>query len=151
MVDFTELKLVDLYAEVERVNADGFNPEVSASVFRHPEAGPLTDDPGQDQGDEDQAEQALPLLEAVLSCLDQADVAPEHSLDGTQEPARVYLTCIQVLQDLGDGRVEQILERAVHFIDERAMRIAEPGLRQSFLQQVPGNAELRAAVGRLRV
>jgi predicted ATPase/DNA-binding SARP family transcriptional activator len=97
-----------------------------------------------------QAKEALALAEEVVSCLNREDVGPEHSLDGTQEPGRVYLTCYQILLAVGDRRPQDILEQAVRFLHHRASRVVESRLRQAFLSLPPGHAELLAEMGRQR-
>jgi hypothetical protein len=66
----------------------------------------------------------------------------ENSLDGTDEPFRVYLTCYRVLQATGDPRAEEILDRAHRLLRERASRIGDESLWRSFLENVAAHGEI---------
>jgi predicted ATPase len=79
--------------------------------------------------------QALTQVEEILRFLEVG------SLDGTDEPLRVYLSCIQVLQACHDPRAAKILETAHALLQERAGRIPEP-MRSSYLSQVNEHREL---------
>jgi tetratricopeptide (TPR) repeat protein len=68
-----------------------------------------------------------------------------HGTDGVEYPVRVYLTCVQALETLGDAtRAEDAFQQACALLMERADRIADPALRRSFLERVPCNRELIA-------
>lgn len=64
------------------------------------------------------------------------------TLDGVEEPLRVWLTCYQVLQEMGDSRVEEILENAHELLQKRASEIKDKSLRSTFLEKVPHHAEI---------
>jgi len=64
------------------------------------------------------------------------------SLDGTLEPARIYLTCYRVLKASDDGRAEHILEEAYRFLQERAAKISDEEERRSFLENVEEHSEI---------
>jgi predicted ATPase/class 3 adenylate cyclase len=64
------------------------------------------------------------------------------SLDGTDEPLRVYLYCCQALLALGDARAAALLAQAQELLKQRAANIADAAARQRFLEQVPWNREL---------
>jgi predicted ATPase/class 3 adenylate cyclase len=66
------------------------------------------------------------------------------SLNGTDEPIRIYLTCYYALKAADDPRAEKTLITAYNFLQERAERIQDDALRQSFMQNVPSNRELIA-------
>jgi predicted ATPase/DNA-binding SARP family transcriptional activator/class 3 adenylate cyclase len=57
----------------------------------------------------------------------------------------VHLTCCRVLAAAGDPRAEEVLGRAYHLLQERALKIADPDLRRSFVENVPSHHELIAA------
>jgi Asp-tRNA(Asn)/Glu-tRNA(Gln) amidotransferase C subunit len=61
--------------------------------------------------------QALTQVEEILSFLE------EGSLDGTDEPLRVYLTCIRTLRACHDPRADKVLETAHSLLQERAGKI----------------------------
>lgn len=68
----------------------------------------------------------------------------DGSLDGTDEPIRVYLTCYTVLKAARDPRTEKTLITAYNILQERAERIQDDGIRRSFLENVPAHRELIA-------
>jgi tetratricopeptide (TPR) repeat protein len=88
------------------------------------------------QGD---PEAALTLIEQSLTWLSI------HSLSGLEHPFRFYLTAYQVLQAAGQAEAaQQVLAEAHTLLQERAANIADEGLRQSFLENVPQNRALVA-------
>jgi predicted ATPase len=80
--------------------------------------------------------QALEHVEAILHHL------RAHTLDGTFEPFRVYLTCYRVLKANEDTRAEEELRTAYQLLQERAAGIEDDRLRHSFLEKVPSHREL---------
>jgi predicted ATPase/class 3 adenylate cyclase len=64
------------------------------------------------------------------------------TLDGTDEPLRVYLTCFRVLQAAGDGRAREILDTAHRQLQERAEKISDLDVRRNFLENVPYHREI---------
>lgn len=87
------------------------------------------------QGDLPQAHHAV---EEILRFLET------ESLDGADQPFRVYLTCVQVLQALQDSRAEPILNEALVLLRERADHIEDDRLRCSYLEEVAVHRELLA-------
>ncbi len=71
------------------------------------------------------------------------------SVDGAEEPLRIYLACYRALQASGDPRTANILATAQRMLAERAALITDPVLRQSYLENVPVHREL-ARAGRQR-
>ena len=90
--------------------------------------------------DEGDAESALLALAPVL-----AQVAGGGTLDGTEETRLIEWTCHRVLAAVGDPRAEAWLERAHDALQAQAGTIADPGLRQGFLQNFPYHREIVAA------
>jgi predicted ATPase len=74
--------------------------------------------------------EALALIEPVLAYLD------EHELAGMEEPFRVHLTCMQILQANADPRAGAVLARACDLLTERAARITDLHTRESYLHNV---------------
>ena len=72
------------------------------------------------------------------------------NLNGTDEPIRVYLTCYHSLKAANDPRAEKTLITAYNFLQERAERIQDHSLRQSFLDNVPSNRELMAEMNNVQ-
>jgi tetratricopeptide (TPR) repeat protein len=83
------------------------------------------------QGDHDQAQAHA---ETIVQYLEGGG-----SLNGAEEPLRIYLACYHVLHAAGDARAASLLETAHSQLQERAARIADPGQRRIFLQEVPWN------------
>ncbi|MCB0230589.1 MAG: hypothetical protein KDH90_15965, partial [Anaerolineae bacterium] len=50
--------------------------------------------------------------------------------------AAIYLTCYHVLQKANDQRAGDILAAGYAFVQDRATRISDPVLRQSFLENL---------------
>lgn len=68
------------------------------------------------------------------------------SLDGTEQPFRVYLTCIQVLGALGDQRAPTLLGHAVDDLLRRADAL-DAGERAHYLADVDWRADLLQLAG----
>jgi tetratricopeptide (TPR) repeat protein len=80
-----------------------------------------------------QPAQALEHVEEIL------DHLRAHTLDGTYEPFRIYMICLQVLQAHHDARAAKVLRSAYALLQERAAGIEDDGLRRSFLEGVPAH------------
>lgn len=71
--------------------------------------------------------------------------------DRIEYPVRVYLICYQVLQAYArelpaeQVRAQDVLQQGVALLQQRAAAIADRGLQQQFLDNVPFNRELMAA------
>ena len=85
---------------------------------------------------------ALPYVDEILDWL------TEHGVAGIEFPGQVYLSCYRVLAHLAQAqptdqpRALQILAAGYAFLQERAQRIQDVTLRQSFLQNLPFHREL---------
>jgi predicted ATPase/class 3 adenylate cyclase len=66
------------------------------------------------------------------------------TLQGTVEPAWVYLTCYQVLKDGHDPRANALLATAYTWLQERAAGIDNADQRRSFLEDIAAHRELVA-------
>jgi len=80
--------------------------------------------------------QARAQVEEILAYLKTG------TLDGTEEPFRVYLTCYQVLQANQDPRAREILTTAHTLLQEQAARITDEETRRSFLENLPYHREI---------
>ncbi|MBN1138646.1 MAG: tetratricopeptide repeat protein, partial [Anaerolineae bacterium] len=83
--------------------------------------------------------QALAHTERILNHLEGG------SLDGTDEPMHIYLTCYRALHAVHDLRAAEILETAHASLQERAAGIDDEGMRRSFLENVAAHREIVAA------
>lgn len=70
------------------------------------------------------------------------DFLEERTLDGTDEPMRVYLTCYQVLQANRDPRADVVLRAAHTLLMAHAQKIEDEAMRQSYLENVAANREI---------
>ncbi|MBX2998908.1 MAG: tetratricopeptide repeat protein [Caldilineaceae bacterium] len=98
----------------------------------------------------------LALLAVSHLALGQADLAYTyaqrtlHSLDacggeGPDFPHRDYLFCFRVMRALGhEEQARHALIRAYELLQQRAQRISDPTMRDSFLHAVVANAEILA-------
>jgi adenylate cyclase len=80
--------------------------------------------------------QALDQVEQILLYLKTG------TLDGTDEPLRVYLTCYQVLSAANDARATTILDAAYQLLVSRADQIVDGALRRSYLENVAAHAQI---------
>ncbi len=80
--------------------------------------------------------QAQAWVEEILGYL------ADHTLDGTEEPFLVYLTCYRVLCASDDPRAKDVLATAYHLLQERVSRIGDERLRCSFLENVTAHREI---------
>lgn len=74
---------------------------------------------------------AVAHVEGILRHLQISNV------HGTDEPLRIYLTCVQVLQAANDRRAAPLLTSAYQLLHERATSIPDLTLRQKYLTAVP--------------
>jgi tetratricopeptide (TPR) repeat protein len=72
------------------------------------------------------------------------------SLDGTEEPGFIFLTCYQVLQTLQDSRAGAILDMGYRLLQERAAWIEDEATRRSFLENVAAHRAIVAAYRELQ-
>jgi adenylate cyclase len=79
---------------------------------------------------------AMGYVEDILSHLESG------TLEGTEQPLLVYLTCYRVLQASDDPRAHQILDEGHRLLQEIAGKITDPELRRSFLENVAWHREL---------
>jgi tetratricopeptide (TPR) repeat protein len=64
------------------------------------------------------------------------------TLHGTEEPARIYMTCYHILRANQDPRAPGILITAHHLLQEQAATIGNEEMRRSFLENVPTHREI---------
>jgi tetratricopeptide (TPR) repeat protein len=92
----------------------------------------------------DQAAAALPYVDEIMDWL------ASHGVAGIEFPGQVYLSCYRVLAHLAQAqpayqpRALQTLAAGHAFLQERAQRIQDTTLRQSFLQNLPFHRDLMA-------
>jgi tetratricopeptide (TPR) repeat protein len=83
---------------------------------------------------------ARELIRQILDYLDHGG-----TLEGADEPMRVYLTCFQALEDLQDPRAGEILDIALKRLHQQADRIVGEESRRSYLENIPWHREILEA------
>jgi tetratricopeptide (TPR) repeat protein len=64
------------------------------------------------------------------------------TLEGTEEPLRVYLACYNALERIGDPRSAQILETAMQLLEAQVSKIKDEQSRRMYIENVPWRREL---------
>ena len=83
--------------------------------------------------DEGDLDQAAAHIDEILKHLE------DNTLEGTEEPSRINLTCYQVLQANRDPRALKVLREAYEQLQAQATKIEDEELRHSFLHNVAAN------------
>jgi len=68
-----------------------------------------------------------------------------NSLDGSNNPLQVYLTCYRVLCAAQDARAAELLNAGYELLQARAARTGSPSLKGLYLENFPAHRELCAA------
>lgn len=90
-----------------------------------------------------QVEAAMAHVETILSRLDAGS-----SLDGTDEPLRIRLTCYRVLQATQDARAPALLNEAYSELQSRAAKIDNAMARDRFLNGISHHKAILVAAGK---
>jgi hypothetical protein len=77
------------------------------------------------------------LLEELMGYLSDGG-----TLDGTEEPLRVYLACYRALERLGDPRSTSVLETAIQLLEAQVSKINDEQSRRMYIENVPWRREL---------
>jgi diguanylate cyclase (GGDEF)-like protein len=85
------------------------------------------------------AAQAQAHVETILHHLEK------RTLDGTEEPLKVYLICYQILHTRKDYRAPRLLKQAYELLNTRAALIYDDDMRRSYLENVPAHREIITA------
>jgi predicted ATPase/class 3 adenylate cyclase len=80
---------------------------------------------------------ALSHAEKILAHLTEGS-----TLEGTEEPLRIYLIVYQVLTANNDPRANQILENAYSLLQDQVSKIQEQIFQKMFIQNVPWRREI---------
>jgi class 3 adenylate cyclase/tetratricopeptide (TPR) repeat protein len=81
--------------------------------------------------------QALTYVREILPLLTQTP-----TLDGSEEPFRVYLTCYHVLTAANDPAAYPLLQQASELLLARSARLLDPQMRRKFLENNPWHMEV---------
>lgn len=76
-------------------------------------------------------------VDTILAQLDE-----DGTLEGTDQPLRVYLSCYYVLSNMNDPQAKGILNTAHDMLRTRANGITDPSGRKVFLENIPYNREI---------
>lgn len=79
---------------------------------------------------------ALKNTEKILTYLNK------HTLSGTEDSMRIYLTCAQVLRAADDERACDLINEAHDILQQQAENIEKKELRQSYLENVVVNQQI---------
>jgi predicted ATPase/class 3 adenylate cyclase len=85
-------------------------------------------------------EEGLQQLQPILALLET-----ESTLEGTDEPLRIYAICYLVLTALNDGRADRILEKGFATLQSRAAQIPDEMIRKRYLEDIPHHQQIYAA------
>lgn len=86
---------------------------------------------------------AASYAEEILAYLESGG-----TLDGTEEPLRVYLACYQWLEQIQDSRADRVLSVARELLDSQVMKISDEKSSRAFVENVPWRREIvRLSVG----
>ena len=75
---------------------------------------------------------AMQHVEAILTHL-----ANGGTLEGTEEPLRIYYACYRALHKKGDLRSNDLLAKAVELLDAQVSKLRDDVSRQTFVKNVP--------------
>ena len=92
---------------------------------------------------QDELAQAQAHIEEIMRYLETS------TLDGTEEPCRIYQTCYRVLRANDDPRAGDVLHTAYHLLQERAAKISDREMRRSFLERIAAHREIRREFGQV--
>jgi DNA-binding SARP family transcriptional activator/predicted ATPase/Tfp pilus assembly protein PilF len=86
--------------------------------------------------------QAQTQVEEILTYLET------NTLDGTEEPFRIYLTCYRILCASQDPRAQETLDTAHRLLQEQAAKISDEKMRRLFLKNLTAHREIVEEVDR---
>jgi len=75
---------------------------------------------------------AIRLMEELMLYLSEGG-----TLEGTEEPLRVYLACYKALERIGDLRSVQILETAMQLLEAQVSKLNNEQSRRMYIENVP--------------
>ena len=99
------------------------------------------------------------LVEAGL-CAGDVEKAAQHAerilvhianggtLNGTDEPLRVYFQCFRVLEKKQDPRMTQVLQAGMQMLDAQLAKLKDEHSREMYVENVPWRLALRNATGK---
>ena len=85
---------------------------------------------------------ALAIAEKILGHFESGG-----TLEGTEEPLRIYLACVTALKQSNDPRAEAVLQAAAQFLKEQLSKIHSSDIRHSYVENVPWRRAIAEAAG----
>ena len=94
-----------------------------------------------------QHDTVLAMIEAekIMSYL-----ARGGTLEGTEEPLRVYYACYLALENTQDPRSHDMLRTAIQLLEAQSSKLRDEGSRKWFVENIPWRFALQKAAGRLK-
>jgi hypothetical protein len=83
-------------------------------------------------------ENASNEAEIILSFL-----ASGLTLDGTEEPLRIYYACYLLLEKKQDLRFKQILQTSMHMLEAQVSKLGDEIARERYVESIPWRRALR--------
>jgi tetratricopeptide (TPR) repeat protein len=78
----------------------------------------------------------IPLASRLLEQI-MIHLAEGGTLEGTEDPLRVYLACYNVLERIKDERSVQILNKAMQLLETEISQISDEQSRRRYINNVP--------------
>ncbi len=80
------------------------------------------------------------LMEDIVNYLSDGG-----TLEGTEEPLRVYLACYYVLERMADARATGLLQTAMQLLEAQASKIDDEQSRRTYIENVPWRRAIESA------
>ena len=91
---------------------------------------------------EDDFSSALIVAEKILAHFEGGG-----TLDGTEEPLRIYFSCFMALKENKDARADRMLQSASEFLKEHLAKIQNSDIRHSYMTNVPWRRAIAEEAG----
>jgi hypothetical protein len=88
----------------------------------------------------DNYDQALLETESLLNL-----IGTGGTLDGTDDPLRVYYACYMLLKKIEDPRSKAVLQTAKKLLDERVSKFSDESARRMYIENLPWRRALHQA------
>jgi len=83
---------------------------------------------------------AMSETEKIISFLEDGG-----TLEGTEEPLRIYYACYLALEITQDPRLHNVLRRAVHLLEAHMAKLRDEASRQMYVMNVPWRRAIQEA------
>jgi tetratricopeptide (TPR) repeat protein len=93
---------------------------------------------------EDDLDRAVANAEKIL-----AHLATGGTLNGTDEPLRVYYVCYELLQKKQDPRSSQVLQAGIELLEANIAKLKDDHAREMYVANVPWRLALRNAASKM--